>query len=193
MKEPQQLSPAEALADSILRAAGSGLRNYTMPSTRAAIIAAAQDGIDARYHTITALRAQLAKAQSERDAAITALFEAARKRGEAEGKLAASEMAGVVDGWRDRALNAEAQLATARELIALLEEDQARRDACQSPETLARVLKPCPLCGCELTLEGRFWIHPGDDCFLSQIVLPPEWVESWNTRAAPARVEGGRE
>jgi uncharacterized small protein (DUF1192 family) len=61
-----------------------------------------------------ALRAQLAKAHSERDAAIAAMSEAARKRGEAEGKLAASEMAGVVEGWRDRALKAEAALATAR-------------------------------------------------------------------------------
>jgi len=61
-----------------------------------------------------ALRAQLAKAHSERDAAIAAMSEAARKLGEAEGKLAASEMVGVVEGWRDRALKAEASLATAR-------------------------------------------------------------------------------
>jgi hypothetical protein len=63
---------------------------------------------------ITALRAQLATAHSERDAAIAAMSQAARKRGEAEGKLAASETAGVVEGWRDRALKAEAALATAR-------------------------------------------------------------------------------
>jgi hypothetical protein len=63
---------------------------------------------------ITALRAQLAEVEAERDAAIAAMSEAARKRGEAEGKLAASEMAGVVEGWRDRALKAEARLATAR-------------------------------------------------------------------------------
>jgi len=63
---------------------------------------------------ITALRAQLAEVEAERDAAIASMTDAARKRGEAEGKLAASEMAGVVEGWRDRAIKAEAALATAR-------------------------------------------------------------------------------
>lgn len=50
------------------------------------------------------------KACAERDAAIAALSEAARRRGEAEGKLAASEMAGVLDGWIARAKAAEAKL-----------------------------------------------------------------------------------
>jgi len=82
---------------------------------------AVQDGGWVRYEALIdlrrecdALRAQLATAHSERDAAIAAMTEAARKRGEAEGKLAASEIAGVVEGWRDRALKAEAQLAKAR-------------------------------------------------------------------------------
>jgi hypothetical protein len=35
----------EQLADAILRAAGSGLHNYTLPSTRAAIIGAAADAM----------------------------------------------------------------------------------------------------------------------------------------------------
>jgi len=35
---------AEQLADAVLRAAGSSLRNYTMPSIRARIILAALDG-----------------------------------------------------------------------------------------------------------------------------------------------------
>ena len=38
---------AEALADRILRASGSSLRHYTMHSIRAAIVKAAQEGIDA--------------------------------------------------------------------------------------------------------------------------------------------------
>lgn len=38
---------AEALADAILRAAGSGLRHYSMPKTREAILSAAQDGLNA--------------------------------------------------------------------------------------------------------------------------------------------------
>jgi hypothetical protein len=37
---------AELLADSILRAAGSGLRHYSMPKTRDAILLAAQQGLD---------------------------------------------------------------------------------------------------------------------------------------------------
>lgn len=37
---------AEALADAVLKAAGSGLRHYSMAKTREAIIAAAQKGID---------------------------------------------------------------------------------------------------------------------------------------------------
>lgn len=41
------LNEIEKLADAILRASGSSLRNYTMPATRAAIIAAAQEAHDA--------------------------------------------------------------------------------------------------------------------------------------------------
>lgn len=38
---------AEALADAILRAAGSGLRHYSMAKTRETILTAAQEGLDA--------------------------------------------------------------------------------------------------------------------------------------------------
>ncbi len=37
----------EALADAILRAAGSGLRHYTMPGTRAAILRATEAAVQA--------------------------------------------------------------------------------------------------------------------------------------------------
>ena len=43
------------------------------------------------------------------------LSEAHRQIGLAEGKLEASEMAGVVDGWRERAEKAEAELKRLRE------------------------------------------------------------------------------
>ena len=57
------------------------------------------------------LREKVARLTAERDAAIKALCEAATARGQAEGKLAASEMAGVVEGWKTRAKKAEAEIA----------------------------------------------------------------------------------
>jgi len=44
--ETKAQTQAEALADAILKAAGSGLAHYTMPSSRERIIAAAQAQID---------------------------------------------------------------------------------------------------------------------------------------------------
>lgn len=69
------------------------------------------------------------QAEAERDAAVLAMENAARARGEAEGKLAASEMAGVVEGWRERALKAERErdAAVAREaqIVAWLRAQEA--------------------------------------------------------------------
>lgn len=48
-------------------------------------------------------RAAHAETKRERDEAIKAAGDQATLRGEAEGKLAASEMAGIVDGWKRRA------------------------------------------------------------------------------------------
>jgi hypothetical protein len=45
---------------------------------------------------------------------------------------------GAITALRARLSEVEAELATARELIVLLEEDQARRDAQPTPETVAR-------------------------------------------------------
>lgn len=59
---------------------------------------------------IAELTRRAEKAERERDAAIAALFTQATLRGRAEGALEASEMAGVVDGWRRRAERAEAAL-----------------------------------------------------------------------------------
>ncbi|MCH8476291.1 MAG: hypothetical protein LAT55_13805 [Opitutales bacterium] len=56
-------------------------------------------------------------AEKARDAAIAQLSEANRALGEAEGRLEASEMAGIVEGWKARAEAAEAKLEMAREAL----------------------------------------------------------------------------
>ncbi len=63
---------------------------------------------NARLRPVLASMAlRVEKAEAERDAALKLLDETSRKLGEAEGKLAASEMAGVVEGWRERAEKAD--------------------------------------------------------------------------------------
>ena len=62
-------------------------------------------------------KAKIARLAAERDDAIKALSEAAKARGQAEGKLAASEMAGVVEGWKTRAEKAEAEVERLREAL----------------------------------------------------------------------------
>lgn len=54
------------------------------------------------------LSTQLAEVKKERDEAIRECSKWAREAGEAIGKLETSELAGVVDGWRERAEKAEA-------------------------------------------------------------------------------------
>ena len=67
------------------------------------------------------VRADLAEAA--RDQALLALASEAQKRGEAEGRLAASEMPGMVDLWKRRAAAAEAKLKEAGGVLnALLKE-----------------------------------------------------------------------
>ena len=54
-------SEAEALADAILKAAGSGLRHYSMAKTREAILTAAQEWLEAgRAKLLDAARCALA-------------------------------------------------------------------------------------------------------------------------------------
>lgn len=55
------------------------------------------------------VRKILANARAERDAAVKSMSEWATKCGLAEGKLAASEMAGVVAEWRERVAELEQQ------------------------------------------------------------------------------------
>ena len=63
------------------------------------------------------LRTRAEKAEDARDKAIHQLSEISRKLGEAEGKLAASEMAGIVEGWKTRAEKAEAEEKRLRDLV----------------------------------------------------------------------------
>lgn len=66
---PRQTPDAEALADAILKLSGSNLKNYTMPSTRKAILSAAQKGIeDARSRLLAALRCALADLEGAKQA-----------------------------------------------------------------------------------------------------------------------------
>ena len=59
--------------------------------------------------TLRALSAERDRLRSALEKAVLACGNQARARGEAEGKLAASEMAGVVDGWKARAEASEAE------------------------------------------------------------------------------------
>jgi len=61
-----------------------------------------------------ALEAERDVAKQEAREAISLVSEYAREAGEAKGRLEMSEAAGIVDGWRERALSAEAR-ATASE------------------------------------------------------------------------------
>jgi hypothetical protein len=66
MTNTKHTPEAQDLADAILKAAGSGLRHYTMAKTREAILAAAQRGIDeARSELLEAL---IAAVEDEPDA-----------------------------------------------------------------------------------------------------------------------------
>ena len=59
--------------------------------------------------TLRALSAERDELKQSLEKAVMACGEQARARGEAEGRLTASEMAGVVEGWKARAADAEAE------------------------------------------------------------------------------------
>lgn len=73
--------------------------------------------IDEMLTHIRELEARAENAEHAFLAALKTMSDEARKRGEAEGRLAASEMAGVVDGWKARAEAAEAKVAKLRETL----------------------------------------------------------------------------
>jgi hypothetical protein len=56
---------------------------------------------------LATLRDRLAAAERGQKEAIAQMCKTARELGEAQGKLAASELPGIIDGWRERALDAE--------------------------------------------------------------------------------------
>ena len=82
---------------------------------------------------LRALSAERDELKQSLEKAVMACGEQARARGEAEGKLAASEMAGVVEGWKARAEAAEAerdealnQLDSSRHSVDVLESRVAK-------------------------------------------------------------------
>lgn len=60
--------------------------------------------------SVATLTSELRKARADQHAMLVAIGEHARARGEAEGALMVSEQAGIVEGWRTRALAAEAKV-----------------------------------------------------------------------------------
>jgi hypothetical protein len=60
------------------------------------------------------IRDRLAAAERGQKEAIAQMCKTARELGEAQGKLTASELPGIIDGWRERALDAERERDEAR-------------------------------------------------------------------------------
>jgi hypothetical protein len=60
------------------------------------------------------IRDRLAAAERGQKEALAQMCQTARELGEAQGKLAGSELPGVIDGWRERALDAERERDEAR-------------------------------------------------------------------------------
>jgi hypothetical protein len=85
---------------------------------------------------LTTLRDRLAAAERGQEEAIAQMFKTARELGEAQGKLAASELPGVIDGWRERALDAERERDEAKELaLASYDNELRATDAAKSAES----------------------------------------------------------
>lgn len=72
------------------------------------------DGWEDATETCDEAAALIERQAAEVAAAVAECSKWARLAGEAEGKLKASEMAGVVEGWQERCFKAEAQLAEAQ-------------------------------------------------------------------------------
>lgn len=75
------------------------------------------------------------EARAVQQAMLIQIGDLARARGEAEGALAISEKAGIVEGWRDRALTAEAERDEARRAV-----DDVRTAMIQKHQTAMRLL-----------------------------------------------------
>jgi hypothetical protein len=83
-----------------------------------------EDGLEAQFQvqrfiaaanpsTVLALLSEIAALRSNEKAALKECSEWARKAGEAIGKLETSEAVGIVEGWQERATEAERKLAEA--------------------------------------------------------------------------------
>ncbi len=76
---------------------------------------------DASDHIAAQAATTIEKLAGERDAALRECVAASRQAGEWQGKLEASELPGIVDGWKERALAAEAARDAALARVARLE------------------------------------------------------------------------
>lgn len=74
-------------------------------------------GVGPNPHDLRHVLSRLEEAEAARDEAIRSMSEWARKAGEAQGALLASETAGVMDGWKRRAEEAERLAANLREVL----------------------------------------------------------------------------
>jgi hypothetical protein len=64
---------------------------------------------------LATLRDRLAAAERGQKEAIAQMCKTSRELGEAQGKLAASELPGIIDSWRERALDAEREIEEVKE------------------------------------------------------------------------------
>ncbi|WP_147018423.1 hypothetical protein [Methylorubrum extorquens] len=107
-----------------------------MSSRVVAAVEAERDAARADLATATAEAARLRgeveakdmrieKLEADVRATVLEIGEQARARGEAEGALRVSEMAGIVDGWRERALAAEAREHDTRTALARAATEEA--------------------------------------------------------------------
>ena len=100
----------------------------------------AVDILDAVNDLMEAVRAEsslrVEELEASRDEAVRLMSQYAREAGETKGKLETSELAGIVEGWIERASAAEAKLKTA---IVALEDIAQRGGALRAREALRSI------------------------------------------------------
>lgn len=87
------------------------------PEDETFIALATPDAVLALLSERDALQARAEKAETALADAQSEMSKYAREAGEAKGRLEASELAGVVEGWKERAETVEAKLAQAVEVV----------------------------------------------------------------------------
>ena len=93
-------------------------------------------GVVVRRAQLEALLAENAALRDREKAALKECSDWARQAGEAIGKLETSQAAGIVEGWRDRATEAERKLAEAVTSLALIQTIEASRKPFESETEL---------------------------------------------------------